>query len=135
MRSFIASLGFAFGGLTIVAVVMAIEIYIGGYTYRNTPPLGNFIFGVIIFMPYLLCAAVGFAIGLRVFRVTTPLVPSFILGAAFVAAIGFLYWAFDLKPFDASMISHGALIGGLAIPSALLARVLARSRREPRAGS
>jgi len=130
VRYFRASVGFAIGGVLIIAILMAIEIYVRGYTYRNSPSLGNFIFGVVIFVPYVLCASLGFAVGLRVFQVSAAFVRSLLVGAAFVIAVGLFYWATGLKPFHYSMIAHGTLLALVAVPSAMLARGIARPSHE-----
>lgn len=41
MRYVKAAVAFAIGGLAIVALAMSIQVYVGGYTYRNTAPLAN----------------------------------------------------------------------------------------------
>lgn len=136
MRYVKAAVGFAIGGLAIVAVVMAIQVYVGGYTYRNTPPLGNLIFGVVIFSPYVLCGTLGFAFGLRLSGVISRTAQSFLMGAGFIVAIGLLHWALNhfvrFNPFD-SMEAYGALVFAMAIPSAFLPRALTRPGNEARA--
>lgn len=101
MRFFKASVDFAIGGVLIVAILMAIEVYVRGYTYRNSPPLGNLIFGVVIFVPYVLCASLGFAIGVSIFQVSAAFPRSLLVGAAFVAAVGLFYWAMGEAPAGA----------------------------------
>jgi len=132
-----AILGFTIGGLVIVAMFMAIDVYITGNTYRGTPPLGNLIFGVVLFSPFVLCGSLGFAIGLRLFGVATRVFPASLIGAAFVVAVGFLLWGANrfagFDPFEYSMFTDGVLVLVLAIPSALLPRVLMRPNIEARA--
>ena len=128
MRYVKAAVGFAIGGLAIVAAAMAIQVYVGGYTYRNTPPLGNFIFGIVIFSPYVLCGSLGFAFGSRIFDVIAHTAQSLLVGAVFVITIGLLHWTLNqfvrFNLFDYDMVAFGALVFAVAVPSALLPRAL-----------
>jgi len=136
VRYFRQGLVFALGALVIIAVAMAIEVYVRGYSYRNTPPLGNFVFGVVIFLPYVICGTLGFAFGLHLSGAVARFSQSFLMGAALVVAIGLLHLAVNhfvrFKPFD-DMVAYGALVFVGAIPLAFLLRVLMRPRNEPRA--
>ena len=116
---------------------MAVDVYLAGNTYRDTPPLGNFIFGVVVFSPFVLCGSLGFALGLRLFGTVSRITQASLLGAAFAVAIGFLLWGINrlvgFNPFDYSILTIGALVFLLAIPSALLPRVLMKPNVEARA--
>jgi hypothetical protein len=132
-----AIVGFAVGGLVIVAILMAVDVYLAGNTYRGTPPLGNFIFGTVIFSPFVLCGSLGFALGLRLFGTISRITQASMVGAAFAVAIALLLWGINrfigFNPFDYSMLTDGALVFILAIPTALLPRVLIKSNVEARA--
>jgi hypothetical protein len=140
-----AIVGFTIGGLVIVAMFMAVDVYLAGntyryldgYTYRDTPPLGNLIFGVVLFSPFVLCGSLGFALGLRLFRTISRITQVSLLGAAFAVAIGLLLWGINrlvgFNPFEHSMLTTGVLVFLLAIPSALLPRVLMKPNVEARA--
>src|SRR5688572_26245241 len=113
---------------------MGSQVYVDGYTYRNTPLLGNLVFGVAMVAPYVLCGSLGFAFGLRLFGVIARTAQSLLLGAGFVVAIGLLHWGLNhfarLNPFEYSIVAVGALWFAVAIPSALLPRVFRRLRNE-----
>ena len=133
MRFLRQGLVFALGELTIIAVAMAIEVYVRGYSYRDTPPFWNFIFGVVICLPYVVCGGLGFAFGLHLSGVVARLSHSFLVGGGLVVAVGFLQWAINqfvrFGPFD-DMVAYGALVFVGAIPLAFLLRVLTRPRNE-----
>lgn len=133
MRYVKAALGFTIGGLAVVAAAIAIQVYLGGYTYRNTPPIGNLVFGIVIYSPYVLCGSLGFAFGSHLFDVIVNTTRSLIVGAAFVATMGVLTWAINkfirFNPFGDEMGAFGALTFAIAILSALLPRALARSTK------
>jgi hypothetical protein len=124
MRYVSAAFGFATGGLASVAVAMALQVYVEGYTYRGTPMLGNLIFSVAVLAPYVLCGSLGFAFGLRLFGVAPRTVRSLLIGAGFAVAVGLLNWAlhrlFRFNPFDYSMVGGGILMLAAAIPAALM---------------
>jgi len=132
-----AIVGFAIGGLVIVALSMAVDVYLAGNTYRGTPPLGNFIFGTVIFSPFVLCGSLGFALGLRLFGTISHITQASLIGAAFAVVIALLLLGINrymgFNPFDYSMLTDGALVFILAIPTALLPRVLIKSNVEARA--
>ncbi len=121
----------------IVAILMAVDVYLAGNTYRGTPPLGNFIFGTVIFLPFVLCGSLGFALGLRLFGTISRITQASLLGAAFAVVIALLLLGTNrfmgFNPFDYSMLTDGALVIILAIPSALLPRVIIKSNVEARA--
>jgi len=127
-------LGFVIGGLVIVAMFMAIEVYVSENTYRGTPPFGNLVFGVVLISPYVLCGSLGFALGLKLFGAVTGIFRASLVGAAFAVAIGLLVWGGNqivrFNPFEYSMVTEGVIVFVLAIPFALLARVLMRPNVE-----
>jgi len=134
MRYVKAIVGFVIGGLVIVAILMAVDVYLAGNTYRGTPPLGNFIFGTVIFSPFVLCGSLGFALGLRLFGTTSRITQASLVGAAFALLLLGINRSMGFNPFDYPMLIDGALVFILAIPSALLPRVLIKSNVEARAG-
>jgi hypothetical protein len=132
-----AALGFAIGGLAGAALLMALQVCVGGYAYRGAPPLGNVIFGAAVLAPYVLCGSLGFAFGLRLFGVAACSAQSLLIGALFVVAISLLSLAlnrlFRINPFEYSMVAVGMLMFAVAIFSALVPRAFARPRDEARA--
>jgi hypothetical protein len=130
-------LGFTIGGLIIVAMFLAVEFYIAENTYRGTPPLGNLIFGIVLFSPSVLCGSLGFALGLRLFGAVARIFRAALVGAIFVVAIGLLVWGVNrivrFNPFEYSMVTEGVVVFVFAVPFALLARVLMRANVEARA--
>jgi hypothetical protein len=130
-------LGFVIGGLVIVSTFMAIDVYVAGNTYRGTPPLGNLIFGVVLLTPFVVVGSLGFALGLLLFDAVSRITQASLVGAAFVVAIGLSLWGINrfvqFNPFEYSMFTEGVLVFVLAIPSALLPRVLMKPNLEARA--
>ena len=79
----------------------------------------------------------GFALGLRLFGTISRITQASLVGAAFAVAIALLLLGInrfvEFNPFAFSMLTGGALVFILAIPSALLPRVLIKSNVEARA--
>jgi hypothetical protein len=79
----------------------------------------------------------GFALGLRLFGTISRITQASLIGAAFAVVIALLLLGINrfmgFNPFDYSMLTDGALVFILAIPSALLPRVLIKSNVEARA--
>jgi len=127
-------LGFVLGGLAVVAVFMALEVYVAGNTYRGTPPFGNLVLGVVLVSPYVVCGSLGFALGLKLFGTIIGTFRALLMGAGFSVAVGLLVWGSNriaqINPFEYSMVSGVVVVFVLAIPFALLARALMRSNVE-----
>lgn len=127
-------LGFVLGGLVVVAMFMANDVYVAENTYHGTPPLGNLVFGVVIISPFVVGGSLGFVLGLRLFGAVTGILRASLMGAAFVVAVGLLVWGVDrivgFDPFEYSMVTGVVIVFVLAIPFALLARVLMGSNVE-----
>ncbi len=132
MRHIKVAAGFAMGAMVLIGVVLAIDIYVGGNTYRGTPPLGNWIFGVLVFLPFVLCGCIGFAVSLGMFGGVVRTAQSALLGAGYVVAVGLVRWGLNrfvpFNPFEQTL-EFVALVFVVAIAWPFLTRVVAKPSR------
>ena len=117
------------GVFILIAALLAIDVYVGGYTYRGTPPLGNWIFGILVFSPFVLCGSIGFALGLTLFGDVVRTAQSIMLGVGYFVLIALVQRGINyfvpFNPFKETL-GFAALVFVVAIAWAPLTRVLAK---------